>query len=268
MTTLRFSVVTLSAFATLLFSACGDDSRPRDSGSDTSIPLDTGTVGDSSRPDSTTMPDSARPDTGGGGSCGGSACDLVTGGGCGAGQGCQFLAPMMGADPTAMCVPAGTAGDGDACESYMDCQEGFSCIPGAGTEDGTCHHYCCPGTAGADSACPIGQMCSTTFSGTDTGFCASPDVCDPVAMTGCDGTEACYPGPDGTYQCASPGELTEGEACETFVNECGSGLACLMSQCHRLCDMETMMGCGSEQTCSIGLMGFESLGACAPVATP
>ncbi len=265
---LRFSM--MLAAAALLF-ACGDDGRmTTDGGADTSVPVDTGTTSDTgTTADTGTMADTGTTtDSGMGGTCGGSACDLVTGGGCGAGQSCQFLAPMMGADPEAMCVPAGTAGDGMPCMNYMDCQEGFACITADGAMEGTCQHYCCPGGTGASAACPTGQTCSTTFMGTDVGFCSFADDCDPVGMTGCMGTEACYPGPDGTFQCATPGMLTEGETCETFVNECAAGLACLMGQCRKLCDTDSGMGCGAMQMCTVGLSGFDTLGACDPVATP
>jgi hypothetical protein len=259
---LRFSMI---AAAAVLLVACGDDSRPvTDGGADTSVTVDS-TVGDSSPPTDSSPPvDTGVPptDSGTGGSCGGDACDLVTGGGCMAGQGCQFLAPMMGADPTAMCVPAGTAGDGATCMTYMDCQEGFACVTPEGAMEGTCQHYCCPGSAGSSSPCPTGQTCSTTFAGTDVGFCAFADDCDPVGMTGCAGTEACYPGPDGTFQCATPGDLAEGDTCDMFVNECEAGLACLMGECYKLCDTESGMGCGPMQACSIMLSGFDSLGAC------
>jgi len=265
MQTLRF--VTVASAALLLF-GCGDDRPPpSDSGSDTSIAVDTGTgdtgTGDTSPPTDT----GTRPDSGSG-TCGGDACNLVTGGGCGPGEGCHFLAPMEGADPTAICAGTGTAGDGADCMSYMDCQEGFSCVTPMGAMMGTCQHYCCPGGAGSDSVCPTGQTCTTTFAGTDVGFCSFPDDCDPVSMVGCSGAEACYPGPDGTFQCAMSGDLAEGDTCDMFVNECQAGLACLMGQCFRLCNSMTMMGCGPMQMCTIGLTGFDSLGACDPVATP
>ncbi len=265
---LRFSM--LAALTALLF-ACGDDrSTPTDAGSDTSVTVDSSTADSSTPTDSSVPTDTSVPpaDSSTGGSCGGDMCDLVTGGGCGAGQGCQFLAPMMGADPTAMCVEAGTSGDGMPCMNYMDCQEGFACVTPDGAMEGTCQQYCCPGTTGASSVCPTGQTCSTTFAGTDVGFCAFADDCDPVGMTGCAGTEACYPGPDGTFQCATPGDLGEGDTCDRFVNECEAGLACLMNECRRLCDTETGTGCGPMQMCSIGLTGFDTLGACEPASTP
>lgn len=268
MRTLRFSMLVISLALLTALAACGDDGRTTgDTGTpDTSTPVDSG--GDSTTPVDSSVVDTGTPPTDGGGTgtCGGSACDIVTGGGCGAGEGCQFLAPMEGADATAMCVAAGTAGDGAACTTYMDCQEGFACVRDASGEMGICHQYCCPMDPAADSLCrTTGQTCRTTFTGTDVGFCSFPDDCDPVALTGCDTGRACYPGPDGTFQCAAPGDSAEGDMGCMFTNDCAAGLACLSNVCRRLCDTESGDGCGASQTCSVTLTGFDTLGACDPV---
>ncbi|MBW2461626.1 MAG: hypothetical protein JRH11_08255 [Deltaproteobacteria bacterium] len=272
MRTLRFSMLVISLALLTALAACGDDrSGTGDTGtSDTSTPVDSG--GDSTTPaDSSVVDTGTPPIDGGSGTCGGSTCDLVTGGGCGAGEGCQFLAPEEGADATATCVAAGTAGDGEVCMTYVDCQEGLSCVRDASGEMGICHQYCCPMYAAADSQCrTIGQTCRTTFTGTDVGFCSFPDDCDPVAMTGCETGRSCYPGPDGTYQCAAPGDSAEGDMGCSFTNDCAAGLACLSGVCRRLCDTSTGEGCAGSQTCSLMLTGFDTLRACDPLpgATP
>jgi hypothetical protein len=110
-------------------------------------------------------------------------------------------------------------------------------------------------------------MCVTTFAGTDVGFCSFPDDCDAITGMGCMAPEGCYLGPGGTTQCAEPqpDAMGEGGTCEMFVNECTPGHVCIEGACRKLCDRMTGDGCGMGQMCSIGLTGFETIGACDPL---
>jgi hypothetical protein len=247
-------------FLAVLAAACGDDSRP---GTDSGTVMIDGARPDAPVGDSGPRPDGPRTDGPvGPGMCGGAVCDLLTGGGCMTGQACQLVVSMPGGMPSGMCVPSGTAGDGMPCMGATDCQEGFACVIPDGGTMGTCQHYCCPMAAGADTACPTGQSCATTFASTDVGFCSFPDDCDPLMQTGCGAGDACYLGAGGTYRCATPAADAggTGHPC-TYVNDCLARHACIMDMCVELCTIPGGTECDMPATCN-GVTGFETVGVC------
>jgi hypothetical protein len=239
--------------ALVVMTACGDDDRPP--GGTDSGRVDGGTTGDAGRPpDAGNPPDGSIP-----GMCGGGACDIQTGGGCGmAGQGCYYLAAGPGMMPAAMCVTAGTAGDGAACENTQDCREGNHCDAAAAGGMGECRKLCC---WGSDVGCPAGQRCQRRFvdeMGTelDVGFCVPSDSCTLVPQAGCDPPEACYPlGNDGSTECRAPGTATAGMECGATVG-CAGGTGCYQVgsetspfQCYTFCDRTAATPCLASETC-------------------
>ncbi|MDW8362142.1 MAG: hypothetical protein RMK74_07065 [Myxococcales bacterium] len=222
--------------------------------------IDSGGGTDAAGSDAPT-PDTGRTDSGAGGLCPAGECNLLTNAGCPTGQACYFLAESAGMPPRPMCQPAGTGGDGARCTSYMNCREGYTCDTGAGI----CRHYCC---MESDTGCPTGQSCSIVLvddmgNPLGVGFCKLPDVCDPIAQTGCMGEDACYPTRDG-FACARPGTRGEGAAC-MYVNDCMGRHICAgdPARCMRLCRIGMAGDCGMGQTC-VGVMGLEGIGVCNP----
>jgi len=242
------------------------DAGPRDAGFDAG-PRDAGF--DAGR-DSGPRVDSG-PVTG---MCPMGVCDLLTGSGCMAAEGCYFLAAAAGTPAMPTCDTAGTGGDGATCTSYGDCQEGFFCD----TSASVCRHYCC---MGSDTGCPTGQTCAVRFvddMGMDTGvgYCAVRHTCDPATQTGCAAGQGCYTqGSDGSVICiGSLMNSTEAATCGAS-NDCAPGLQCFgggggATRCHKFCNATAMTGCASGQTCSS--LGYpapiDHVGICTPPMAP
>ncbi|MEM9192266.1 MAG: hypothetical protein AAGF12_24040 [Myxococcota bacterium] len=268
MNTLRWTVLVLAGGLAL---GCGDDDDR--GGADASVDrsVQDSTVGDTSTGDTgtdTSVPD-AQVDGGTPGMCGGGACDLITGGGCGMAMGCYFSGPM-GMAPAATCLPAGIVGEGQACTNSNDCAPGHDCPMGIGV----CTKVCC---VGSDMGCPTGQTCSVQLvdgmgNQTGVGLCRFSSDCDLVAQTGCEMGQGCYlNGPDGSRTCIESTEnLTEGTACMA-ANACAPGLGCIgaaggPTTCQKHCTIGDDATCGATQTCSGRLQGQTMVGFCQPMS--
>ncbi len=258
----NFSLILACSLALV---ACGDDDRPaddptttdRDMGDtprDFGPPVDSGPVdlgGDIDMTTSTSM-------------CPEGACDLVSNEGCEAGDGCYFAAAAAGEPPAPLCAPAGTLGDGAACSNANDCQEGFICVG----DPGVCRKICC---ADNDEDCDpttTGQLCLINLvdeagDPTGVGACQLPDDCDPVAQTGCESPEACFPSGEGAFTCATPGPGTQGSSCES--EGCAAGFLCINADggaiCAQVCDTADPT-CDDAGTSCGGLTGYEDIGVC------
>ncbi len=94
------------------------------------------------------------------------ACDLVSGGGCTAGFGCQlFVAGASGGFAT-HCISVGPRAPGDACGTNAECALGLACVPETGGAGGRCRHYC----EVEAPACGVGESCdASAFAGAALG---------------------------------------------------------------------------------------------------
>lgn len=250
--------------------ACGDDDTRTDDDTDTTTPRDMGPGADLG-PGVDLGP---APDLGPGvdmgpatSMCPTGACDLVTNAGCTGGEGCYFAAAMAGEAPAPLCAPAGTLGDGASCAAANDCQEGFICLG----DPGVCHRICC---ADNDADCDpgtTGQLClinivDADMNPTGVGACQLPDDCDPIAQTGCDGSEACFPSGEGAFTCSTPGTGTQGEECGD--TGCAAGFLCISQPddmpaiCAQVCEIADP-SCGTDLGCG-GLNGYDEIGVCVP----
>lgn len=259
--------------ALLLLAACGDDSGPArtDAGRIDSGGMPPGDAGPR-------LPDAGRPPDGSiPGTCGGGGCNIQTGGGCAtAGQGCYYLAAGPGMMPAAMCVMAGTAADGAACENSQDCREGSHCDAAAAGGMGECRKLCC---WGSDVGCPTGQRCQRRFvdeamTPLDVGFCVPADSCSLITQMGCMPGEACYPlSNDGSTECRAPGTAMAGEMCGATTG-CVGGTGCYQVGmetapflCYAFCDRTAATPCTGMATCQ-GL-GYpapaDNVGICVPM---
>jgi len=254
--------------ACALVVACGDDDRPSDD--PTTIPSDLGP-----RPDTGPGPDlgppvdmgPSGPDMGPGMSmCPEGVCDLVTNAGCEAGQGCYFAAEMEGDPPAPLCAPAGTLADGASCGNANDCQEGFICVG----DPGVCRRICCGDNDADCDPSTTGQLCLINIVDADgeptgVGACQLPDDCDPIAQTGCESPEACFPSGDGAFSCTTPGDGTQGSVCDDA--QCAAGFLCIMqpddmpSICAQVCDTADPV-CDADGTSCGGLTGYDDIGVC------
>ena len=273
---LRISVVT-SLFGALALVGCnngGDTTHDSGVGTD-SGPRDSGPGTDSGPRDLGGTDLGGALDLGGTGMCPAGACNIGTGGGCGAGMACQFLLTSADASvPSPVCQAAGTAASGAHCTMPTDCAEGLTCDTGTMT----CRHYCC--NVGATGECPTGQICNISITSgspptpTGVGLCSNADdACDVIAQTGCTpASYGCYPGMGGTTQCATPGTISDTTTACMFLNDCAPGRACIgmaggtVSHCATVCNTTATDGgpgsCPSGMTCGV-VTGFPTnLGVC------
>lgn len=215
-----------------------NDADPGDSGmmdGDTAVPVDTGT---DTRPDA---------DSSTGAMCPAADCDVVSNAGCGAGEACYYASLSASEDPSPMCLPVGTKGDGESCESLNECQEGSFCFIRIGNTTGVCRHYCC----GDRAVCPgRAQLCDVAIA-PGIFFCDEPETCDLIDQSGCEeaGTEyGCYlVSQDGALRCLRSTENGEqGDECEA-ANACAPGFVCAgtasggASRCQRFCSLSTCL---------------------------
>lgn len=248
--------------------ACGDDDRPTDDDTDTTT-RDLGPGADlGPGVDLGPAPDlGPGVDMGPGTSmCPAGVCDLVTNAGCAAGEGCYFAAAMAGEAPAPLCAPAGTLADGAACDSANACQEGFICVG----DPGVCRRICCGDNDADCNPGTTGQLCLINIVDADmmptgVGACQLPDDCDPIAQTGCDGGEACFPSGEGAFTCATPGPGMQDASCED--TGCAAGFLCIMATdgpiCAEICDIADPMCTGADLGCG-GLTGYDEIGVCVP----
>lgn len=262
--------ISLFLACSLALVACGDDDRPSDDDPSTT-PRDMGPGRDLGPGVDMFTPDrDLGPPVDMGGTtmtmCPAGACDLVTNAGCPAGDGCYFAAMAAGEPPTPLCAPAGTLGDGAACDSANACQEGFICVG----DPGTCRRICCGDNDDHCDPTTTGQLCLINIVDaegmpTGVGACQLPDDCDPIEQTGCMSPEACFPSGEGAFTCAMPGPGTQDDSCED--EGCAAGFLCINGAsgavCAEICDRSVAEPTcdGAGLTCN-GLTGYDEIGVC------
>lgn len=199
------------------------------------------------------------------GQCPEAACDVLDSTGCGGGRACHLIA--TGAAPAAMCIASGTASEGAPCGSVRDCSAGLYCDD----VNGVCRTYCC----GSDAACPVGQRCSVTITGSGgvslgVGYCVPESACALVEQTGCPSNQSCYltNASDGVLSClpSNAADAAEGQRC-VYANDCAPGLGCLGSpgRCYRFCALAPSHGCATTQSCvEIASGNALTIGVCMP----
>lgn len=95
-----------------------------------------------------------------------SECDVPTQKGCGPGEGCYpaVLPPQQRCEPetyATLCIPVGTAKQGEACNGHSNCAAGYVCL-----------------ITGGDTQCA--RMCDIK----QKNQCASGYVCEPIDVPG------------------------------------------------------------------------------------
>ncbi|CAN5444619.1 hypothetical protein BH09MYX1_BH09MYX1_04360 [soil metagenome] len=86
-------------------------------------------------------------------------CDVPTQSGCGPGEGCfpAVLPPNEKCEPetyATLCIPAGPAKQGEACNGHANCAAGYICLITGG--DTQCAHMC---DIKQKNQCPSGYVC-------------------------------------------------------------------------------------------------------------
>lgn len=182
---------------------------------------------------------------------GGSECDFGLQD-CPAGQGCY---PSLEDEPyfVGVCLPAGSAEDGEVCGGSSGCRPGLACT-GASPDRRRCRPFCCDGD---DSWCGGEGRCFSLSFAAPLGVC-HPTDCDVLRQLGCFEGTACYV--DGSWpatRCAREGTASQGQSCERD-EDCLRGHLCLASgECARMCDASAspLVSCEEPATCSIDLTG-------------
>jgi hypothetical protein len=164
----------------------------------------------------------------------------------------------------AACMTNGSMAAGETCtgDSNGDnCVAGFICL-----SEGKCIQFCrTDGDCLAyNGACILGISWGGT---TPFKACKNPDACDPVANTGCSGTNGCFLwANDAQTFCLTAGTGGDGTACPNG-NECKGGFVCVGSggsnyACRQICRTTPPSGCSGSYTCQT-LSGFTTYGFCA-----
>ena len=162
-----------------------------------------------------------------------------------------------GGTVTATCAMAGTAADGDPCNTAADCQAGDGCL--ANPIASTCHPYCC----GDPEACPTDTYCAPApMAGAPQQMiplCLPADDCALLQDSTCPAGETCaIVRDDGTTTCVQPGQGTTGQSCP-----CAAGYTCsnATNTCLQLCHLggtDCVNG-----TCQGGTAGYQAgIGFC------
>lgn len=227
-------------------------------------PADAATADDTPVLDAPATPDApvvtdARTDVAadGGPACGaawGTRCNLISGAGCAAGQGCYLVNGATGM--AALCRAAGSAGWDEPCMSPTDCREGFLCVA-----PGRCAKLCCDD----DSQCNdesrggrAGARCMSMLTdGRGLKLCVGDAGCDPFVTSNnrCPAaTPRCNPAGDNTVcgpfamGCATP--AAEGAPCCDGAC-CGVGLLCVGPQSREMCLAAPTPTSTCRRTCNL-----------------
>ncbi|MEZ4407533.1 MAG: hypothetical protein R3A52_13810 [Polyangiales bacterium] len=217
--------------------------------------------------------------------CGGSfgTCNLVTGAGCTAGQGC-YAGRVDGGGVGATCATPASGGWGQPCNTANGCLAGFACLG----SPGVCVKLCC---ADDDASCAntaaggrAGGVCAGVLTGSDTRLCVQSTACDPRA-TASNGCPAAQPRCDiitvrGATACSAANADARGDGAACCASaECQVGLVCVGTDgsdcnasapnrvCRRACDPTnvTTASCPTGQACAIRFLDTpENYGACTP----
>jgi hypothetical protein len=247
MTRCRILAVLLIGAAPLAACGGGGGNRPPDAGPPPAIDMGGGTDLGGARDLGPGMMDMGPPvamDGGGSSMCPRGACDLLSNGCMGPGEGCYYLLPSPDASmPEPLCDTAGLGTSGMPCTSYSNCASGHIC------DDGMCRKLCC--ALGTQGGCPLGFTCAISLLGpggvvTGVGLCDAPMICTLLdSSMPCTGRNRCYV-VAGSAQCASAGDTPIGGSC-MFANSCVPGSACVGGTCRQVCDTT-----GAGPTCTTG----------------
>ena len=143
-----------------------------------------------------------------------------------AGIGCDgFWAGSPGAINTACqgIFSDGTAADGDACHSKVECHQGSRCLLKADPCTGTCAGITSVGCQD-DVDCRSGQVCDASWPA--EGTCVDPTPPGATAGSRCGTYKACAPGFYCSFGDGCQPQGKEGDFCDGWIGSCGAGLVC------------------------------------------
>ncbi|MEO8900489.1 MAG: hypothetical protein ABI627_03100 [Polyangiaceae bacterium] len=173
--------------------------------------------------------------------CASGACSAADGASCtscehqpGLGDACKAFDCATGylCDPgTKLCVASPTAapaGEGQACNvtgsPFVACQANLGCGPTAASSTPVCHVLPGEGQSCATDSCAPPLRCQSSAS--STSICVDPDSCSSPPCPS--GSHCVYP--DSGASTCMPYAKT-GQACDTTLAVCGSGLICKNAKC-------------------------------------
>jgi hypothetical protein len=185
-------------------------------------------------------------------------------------QSCYIQPGEGGAGVTTQCAPAGSVGEGGACEDSSDCVALDACVEIDGK--GVCRPVSCA----LPIICPPGsfyQEEKLRVAGAGTALsipvCLPNDHCTPLATQNpCSHQfEVCaVVGSQGETACIQPGPGKQGDTCdETPTKRCAKGLLCskFNNQCVRLCHVAADVNECVGGTCQGGNKAIpEGFGIC------
>lgn len=146
---------------------------------------------------------------------------------------------VLGCDPVRVCAP----GTSVACVGVGGCSGGQVCNA-EGSAYGACD--CGDRDAGSDAGVVDADL------GRDAPADA-PVACDPIAQTGCAGTERCaWIDSAAEARCVPDGVVALGGACTTpadGADDCVRGAHCVGGTCATICAFGGSSGCASTEVC-------------------
>ena len=177
---------------------------------------------------------------------------------------------------TGLCNTRGsvTAGAGEPCDDGA-CAAGLGCYSPTAVGGGPdrCEPLCDAQAATvAESGCFAGETCRALTE--ELGVCLR--LCDPFGTDACPSGEWCVPyaeveegdvvvegqcarpGAVGAGEACQPGTCVEGHLCDALDSPYGDGVAA----CRSLCDPEAAAGCAADQACVLVDPRLGGIGAC------
>jgi hypothetical protein len=178
-------------------------------------------------------------------------CFPFTSNGCAASQACVFAQ----GNKTPICATAGAGAAGDACTGNESCGRGTTCLTIVG-DTNACRAYCHPGSS---NECPANTFCGPfrTVDGSTTGLCFP--MCDLTGKTyadapfgACPKGQRCNETTSGTVDCFGEGAGHDGALCNV-ATDCADGFICLAgtpAQCRQSCKVGDSSVCPGSSTCT------------------
>ena len=148
------------------------------------------------------------------------------------------------------CLEAGSATDGEECETAQDCAAGLACVGREG--DGVCRAYCCLGS----ESCSENTYCTEKLTKNASGsgailvpVCTPADDCNPLPddpkLNQCPSGLICsIVRSNGTTACVKPSSAVRGESCDSSTAgkaQCAQGFVCSKrtDTCLALCRLKS-----------------------------